>query len=304
MMINSEVIKEFVESNPKLVSRKETSIPGVYLLKYTRKVFYDNLWNEILQECRGTLVNENYNVISRPFTKIFNHYENGTTIDRDEYCTAYRKINGFMAALSMHNGKLIISTTGSTNSPFVEMAEDIIYRNCDDYSIMNFLGEYKTVIVEIVHPNDPHIIPEEYGIYLLGARWNKWIAGPNIFIGDHIYYEDTAKSFGMKYCDHIDARFSDICSLAKIAKHEGYVVYSQGSWKALKIKSPYYLMKKFLARKNEEKLIKLIDNPHEIKKIVDEEYYGVVDHICANKQEFVSMNEQERLDYIRYTFEK
>lgn len=298
-MINSEIVKEYVEANPRLVSKKETSIPGVYLLKYNRRVFYDNLWNDILQECRGTLVDKNYQVVARPFTKIFNLHENGTTFGRDEYCTAYRKVNGFMAALSMYNGELVVSTTGSTDSPFVDLAREMIEKYCDDYNIMDYLSHgVRTLIVEIVHPNDPHIIPEKEGVYLLGARWNRWLCGPNMFIGDHIHYKDTAKSFGMKRCDHIDARFSDICTLAKHAKHEGYVVYSQATWKELKIKSPYYLMKKFLARKNANKLINLINHPHEIKKIVDEEYYPIVDYICSIKDQYVSSTKQERLTLI------
>jgi hypothetical protein len=36
-------------------------------------VFYDNLWNDYLEECRGTIVDENFNVVSRPFTKIYNY---------------------------------------------------------------------------------------------------------------------------------------------------------------------------------------------------------------------------------------
>jgi len=301
MIINSETVRDFVESNPNLVYRKETSFPGVYLLKYKNRVFYDNLWdtNPILRECRGTLVDANYKVISRPFTKIFNYGENGTTIDDNLYCVAYKKVNGFMAALSMDKDCLIVSTTGSTDSRFVSMALEMLVKYCDGYNITNFLGNTRTVIVEIVHPDDPHIIPEEEGVYLLGARWNTWDAAPNVFIGDHSYYEYTAKSFGMKYCDHVEAIFSDIRTLAKYANHEGYVVYSQATQEALKIKSPFYLMSKFLARKHTEKLVELFEDQRQLRSIIDEEYYPLLEYIKKDFDTFLKSNEQDRLNIIR-----
>lgn len=43
-MITNESMRKFVEDNPHLVSRKKTSIDGLYVLKYKNKVFYKNLW--------------------------------------------------------------------------------------------------------------------------------------------------------------------------------------------------------------------------------------------------------------------
>ena len=47
-------LKNFVESNQHLVTMKATSIPDVFVLKYKKNVFFDNLWNDFLEECRGT----------------------------------------------------------------------------------------------------------------------------------------------------------------------------------------------------------------------------------------------------------
>ena len=44
-------LKEFVESNERLVSKKSCG-DGIYVLKYKRRVFYDSLWNDFLEECR------------------------------------------------------------------------------------------------------------------------------------------------------------------------------------------------------------------------------------------------------------
>ena len=66
--------------NRGLVTRKYDEATGLYVLKYKNSVFFNNLWgvDDRLLECRGTVVDEDYNVISRPFTKVFNSREHGT----------------------------------------------------------------------------------------------------------------------------------------------------------------------------------------------------------------------------------
>ena len=126
-LVNQD-IKHFVENNPTLVSRKDTSYPGVYVLKYKKKVFYDNLWNEYLEECRGTLVDGDYNVISRPFTKIYNYgiEKRAPLLDDSVIVSAFRKVNGFMVAITWYNDDILVSTTGSIDSDYVKMALELI----------------------------------------------------------------------------------------------------------------------------------------------------------------------------------
>jgi hypothetical protein len=79
-------------------------------------------------------------------------------------------------------------------------------------------------------------------------------------------------------------------------RHEGFVFYTHGpNPQSAKIKSPYYLTAKFLARCNNTK--KLVD-PN-MKRGFDEEYYPLFDHIQRNVDEFVALSEQDRLEWIR-----
>jgi hypothetical protein len=64
-----------------------------------------------------------------------------------------KKCNGFMAALS---GSLV-TTTGSFDSDFTRMASEYV----------SDVGIKETLLFEICHPNDPHIIPEKAGAYLI-----------------------------------------------------------------------------------------------------------------------------------------
>ena len=99
MTIDSTSMKTFVLSNPNLVSMKPTG-NGLFVLKYKKKVFFNDLWNDYLEECRGTIVDADFNVVSRPFTKVYNYgvETRAPKLPDSTLVTAYRKVNGFMVA--------------------------------------------------------------------------------------------------------------------------------------------------------------------------------------------------------------
>jgi hypothetical protein len=280
-------IKHFVTNNPNVVSMKETSKSGLFVLKYKRKVFYDNLWNEYLEECRGTVVDADFNVIQRPFTKIYNYgvEARSPVVSDDTIVSAYRKINGFMAAITWYQDDILVSTTGSIDSDFVKYVYDLIdverYRKvCKQYPNWTFM-------FECVHPDDPHIIPEVPGMYLLGYREKTWESVVSI---DSIMYAGLLDQFNCFGCDSYIITMSGLMQIAKNSKHEGFVFYTKDGVSA-KIKSPYYLIKKALARKQD--ILSLN------KQIVAEEYYPLVDHLMSIRDNFNAMAEQTRLQYIR-----
>lgn len=291
-MINSKVMKQFCEENPKLVSVKKTSVEGINVLKYKRRVFYDNLWNEYLEECRGTLVDDNYNVVSMPFTKIYNfRVEDKSPVLSDETpIIAYRKVNGFMGAITYHNGDLLVSTTGSIDSDFCEY----IYSLIDREHYLSVLKDYPdfTFLFEVVHEDDPHIIPEVLGMYLLAIRKKSWQ-------GELIYDYDTLKNLASDLgCYVPTCEITTVGALMESVKnvtHEGFVFYTEDGV-AAKVKSNYYLVSKALARK---KTIASLN-----KQLVDEEFYPLIDHLNSIKDEFEALGEQERLNVIRDFFER
>jgi RNA ligase len=289
--IVNQDMKNFIENNPSLVNKKDTSYPGVYLLKYKNRVFYDNLWDDYLEECRGTLIDDNYNIISRPFTKIYNYEieSRSPILAPSTHVTAFRKVNGFMVAVTWYNDEILVSTTGSTDSAYVKMALELI-------DVKKYLAVCKnwkgyTFMFECVHPNDPHIIPEEVGMYLLGYRQNYWNSNI-VYNTDEL--ELLSEQFGCFGVEHYNIKITSLQKLVKNVKHEGFVFYTATGISA-KIKSPYYLIKKFVARN--PNTTKLLDG--NIKEKVDEEYYKLVDNIQENIVYFTSLTEQERLQFVR-----
>jgi hypothetical protein len=290
-------LKEYIETS-NLINMKEAG-EGIYVLKYKKKVFYDNLWNEYIAECRGTIVDKDFNLVTYPFTKIYNYgiEKEAPVLKADARVMALRKVNGFMVAMTIHKGELLVSTTGSTDSDFVTMAKEMMttHMPLNDWRLAlgtsDCLG--MTFMFECVHPNDPHIIPEKSGMYFLGARENSW--GSKI-LHDPMFLIDFARTLNCFVPENVTTNMSRLQELAKECKHEGYVFYTDDGVSA-KIKSPYYLTSKWVARN--PRTDKLVDLKKDIKHNLDEEYYPLVDAIRANIVEYTAMDEQTRLAWVR-----
>lgn len=283
------VTKDWYLANQHLVSMKESKrYPGLFVLKYKKKVFFYNLWTPELEQCRGLVVDQSFNVVVRPFRKIFNYMENGTTFDRDVEVVYARKVNGFLGCVTnTEKYGMLYSTTGSLDSDYATM----VWKHLKD---VTDLPMHFTFCFEVCDESDPHIIKEDTGVYLIGAVHNN---------GNHVQEEAldyVADLYGFRRFASTKGRFSDVVKLSKEVKHEGFVVrLAADQQQALKIKSPYYLVKKFFSRKSVDKLNKLLDNPAQAKQYVkEEEYFPLVDYLCNNKVAFAALDKQQRLRFI------
>jgi len=293
-MIDPKELKELVENNPKIIrANRSVRYPELRVVKYKNKVFYDNLWNEhpLLVKCRGLVIDDDYNVVVRPFTKIFNRGENNTEIPRDELCTVAQKVNGFLGVLTGWKGKGIVSTTGTLDSDYAQLAETYLEPFKKD------IFDGVTLLFEIVDPSDPHIIEEKHGAHLIGGNVDyEWLPEREL---DSMHNEYGIGDHRPKHYEGM--RFSDAVKKAKAAKHEGYVVYGE-SGTNLKLKSPYYITTKLFARMKGEKLQKILESGQPLR--IDEDYLPVVEHLRTVAGGFVELNEQQRVKYVRDFIEK
>ena len=165
-------------------------------------------------------------------------------------------------------------------------------------SIVGYLGKIKTTLMfEICDPTDPHIVPEEPGAWLIGCDF---YSGLPSTIKSESSLDTIAGMIGAKRPEHYIKRFSDVVKMANECQHEGYMVYGLESETALKIKSPYYLVTKFLARAGEKKLMDtILSGDPSARNRIDEEYYPLIDHLATIAEQFKAMEEQQRIAYVR-----
>jgi hypothetical protein len=275
---------------------------GLSVFKYAKKVFYDALWNTdpLLLEARGIVLDDAGNKVIWPFTKVFNYNENnaGVNLMMDTQIIAPRKVNGFMAACRYWDGELIVSTTGSLDSDFAVLARKHIEKL--DYA--QFDPEL-TYLFEICDPSDPHIIQEDEGAWLIGARSmntgkmmsEDWLDVEAYFIG------------GAMRPEVFEGTFGQLWHMVRECRHEGWmVILAETGETVMKIKSPYYLSKKFLMRMGQKKVTAMFEDKEEFLKTIDEEFYPVVHYITRwwDAEKWQATTEADRRAVIEKYFEK
>ena len=92
----------------------------------------------------------------------------------------------------------------------------------------------------------------------------------------------------------------------KVAKHEGFVLYDENYSEIIfKLKTPYYLITKFLGRnKKLEAMIKelkkkIADSAFIQKYSIDEEFFPLIDYLSDHIDEVIALDQQGRIEFIR-----
>lgn len=247
--------------------------------KYARKVHFDNLWDKVpyMKEIRGIVYdNRTGELVQAPPQKSFNYLENGhwKDVPLDTPVTAYKKYNGFMACATLHNDQIVVSTTGTTTSEYAVWAREEIAKT----RFLNYLDEGYTDLFEIVVPQDPHIVHEPLGAINLGYR-----------------AKDTGEFIPTG--DSIELTLGDLLKKLQDVKHEGFMVYTADG-NCCKLKSPYYLGKKFIMRSNAQ-LVESMYNPNQIMRYVanlDARWVPVVRKITCDisKEQWLQLTDQQR----------
>ena len=294
-----------------LVNKKlaiKNTINGLTIYKYSKKVFFDNLWNEdpTLLKARGIVLGIDGKIVQHPFDKVFNYSENGAglDIDNNEEVIAVEKLNGFLGniGLNPYTKKLLISTTGSMNSDYVKYIQDFIDSKLQG-KLMKFFSKNKvTLSFEVIHPEDPHIIKygeKDHGLHLIGVR--------GLNADDKTYTEKEidliAKELELKRSLWFKTSFGELKELVKDSKIEGFMVRKNNKDQdyIVKFKTPYYLSVKFLGRMGDNKIKFMFANKDKFKMSVDEEFYPIVDQLVHNftLEEFLNMSNEEKILYIQ-----
>lgn len=260
----------------------EKTLGDLRILKYHRSVFFNNLWDDTLEYCRGTVLDGD-TIATLPFTKIYNAgvEERAPIIDNTESVFVQRKVNGFLAVVTKHKNEILCTTTGSLDSDFVGYIKEFVNKDYDKW--MTILDEEYSYMFECCHPSDPHIIVEEYGMYPLAKR-KKEIGSPIIPLST-----EFNGIINIIEVEHFKCTYVELRNIVKNIQHEGFVFYTIDG-KSAKIKSPYYLFAKAAARKKDIFTLN--------KQRVEEEYYPILEQLKLIP-DFNSLDEQTKLEQIR-----
>ena len=151
------------------ISKKRHDEFNIFILNYTNKAQYENLWTPETLYCRGIIISDSGDIIANPFPKIFNmdqFINNGGILPREEPIIT-EKVDGSLGILYWIGDNPHIATRGSFTSEQALWATKWFRQHVAYQS----LPRHVTYLVEIVYPENRIVVAYPYeGCVLLAAR--------------------------------------------------------------------------------------------------------------------------------------
>lgn len=221
---------------------------GYKILNYSPMCQIEKVWNDTTTKCRGLIIDNDYNIIAKPFKKFFNYeeYDDKSIIPNDLDFEVFEKLDGSLGIMYWIGDTPFISTRGSFTSDQALHATHLLhtrYRN-----IWNKLDRNYTYLFEIIYPDDLHVVTYKNvnNIFLIGVLSLNDDSEDNIDNWSHIF-NVTKRYNGVK--DWLTIR-----ELFNGDNREGFVVKFSNGFR-LKLKYAEYFRLHVLKNNFSEKRI-------------------------------------------------
>jgi len=140
------------------VTKKKHPSEKLFIYNYTSKTQYEQLWNDITLMTRGLILDDNYNIVSRPFPKFFSLEESRYNTYGKKFETFY-KLDGSLGIGYWIRDDFYISTRGSFISSQAQFASNLIRTKYQ--GIKQKIEKNKTYLFEIIYPENRIVV--DYG---------------------------------------------------------------------------------------------------------------------------------------------
>lgn len=225
--MNTMLLKEMISK--KYVRVNKHPQHDLYIYNYTQNAQFERIWNEVTLACRGLILDENENVVARPFPKFFNLGEMENQILPESTFEVYDKMDGSMGILYWIDEVPFMASRGSFASIQSDKANEMLqgkYRNS-----WPLLDKNKTYLFEIIYPENRIVL--DYG----AAEELVLLAIIDTQSGEEFPLENIGFPVVEKY-DGI----KDILTLKEmnIANREGFIIKYTNNFR-VKIKFDEYL---------------------------------------------------------------
>jgi RNA ligase len=157
-MIDKVLLEQMIEE--RYVSKRKHPFADLYIYNYTAKAQYDWVWNDVIEQCRGLIMDGAGNIIARPFRKFFSLEQLQFFPDRSVPMLpfeVYEKLDGSLGILYFVDDTPYIATRGSFESEQSTIGTQILRSKYADCAF----EPGRTYLFEIIHPSNRIVV--DYG---------------------------------------------------------------------------------------------------------------------------------------------
>ncbi|MEZ6141527.1 MAG: T4 RnlA family RNA ligase [Zavarzinella sp.] len=152
--INVDAIQREIEAG--YINEQHHPKLPLRILNYSQKTQFEWRWNNETMQCRGLILDRNWNIIARPFPKFFSVEQLKGVVPAEPF-EVYEKLDGSLGILYFVEGEPHIASRGSFTSEQAKRATRIIQKK---YAHLQ-LDISKTYLFEVIYPENRIVV--DYG---------------------------------------------------------------------------------------------------------------------------------------------
>ena len=155
MKYDLNILNEYIDKGL-IIKQVHPTLP-LSIYNYSRTCQYDRLWDDITLNCRGLVLDDEGNVIARPFPKFFNYEEHSAEEIPNELFDVYEKMDGSLGICFHYNGEWHIATRGSFISEQAIRGKEML----DKYDTSK-LNTHYTYLFEIIYKENRIVVDYDF----------------------------------------------------------------------------------------------------------------------------------------------
>lgn len=141
--------------NEKYISVQKHPTENLFIYNYTHKAQFDQIWNNETLQCRGLIMDDKFNIVSRPFPKFFNLEE--TKQIPSEPFEVFEKYDGSLGISYWIGSTPHIATRGSfTSEQAIKATEMLQNKYANNSSLV--LNNKWTHLFEVIYPENRIVV--------------------------------------------------------------------------------------------------------------------------------------------------
>ena len=237
MKYDLDILNDYIERGL-IIKQVHPTLP-LSIYNYSRSCQYDKLWDEVTLDCRGLVLDNEGNVIAKPFPKFFNYEEHTVDEIPNEYFDVYEKLDGSLGICFHYEGEWHMATRGSFTSEQAIKGKELLGK----YNFQKLHTDY-TYLFEIIYKENRIVCDYDFeDVVLLGIINTKTGSEVNLHSdSEDIRIQNIVKNIGFNVVMRYNTFGEGFDVLKKEISNskEGYVIRFKNGMR-MKIKGDEYV---------------------------------------------------------------